>query len=67
MITWLDLVLPPINLWNVPGGAIFKKDTEMYYKELETDAKAKAAHDKNMKENAAARRTKNAKNKQRQG
>lgn len=39
----------------------------MYFKEIETDTAAKRAHDKNMKENASARRTKNAKNKQRQG
>lgn len=39
----------------------------MYFKEIETDTAAKRAHDKNMKENAAARRAKNAKNKQRQG
>lgn len=30
----------------------------MYYRNLETDAAAKAEHDKNMKANAAARRAK---------
>ena len=40
MITWSDLVLPPINLWSLPSQTLLKQDKKMSTEEGNTDLAA---------------------------